>query len=359
VGSSVNRSLTGPAARAGRGTEIILGIGEDPERAVQRLRARTEAPLVVDVSLDGDAVIAVAPARIPDLFAGCPVLVSAKLRPEGGEVVVRGRGANGSWEQRVTVAPGVAEADQPGGGVAGALFGREAVEDCEMRLAAGGDPAEIDRAVEQLGLDHGIATRLTSWIAIDRTPSVDPRSPTRREVVPQVLPYGMSVDGLGLREVDPQNTLGSALGGQVVGSVGGPAGGELRRRRRMLGGGQRRMLGGGQRREDKPAARARPRYRGAFTGHSTPVDRATVIRRKGREITIEIRSAFQLVWEPETFHVLVVVGAELTGTVDLSRTTRAGRLASDQIARITIVVSADSDARVVEIIFARYAFVVV
>lgn len=76
VGSSVNRSLTAPAARAGRGAEIIIGLGEDAERAVQRLCARTEAPLVVDVTVEGDALIEVAPAKIPDLHAGCPVLLA-------------------------------------------------------------------------------------------------------------------------------------------------------------------------------------------------------------------------------------------------------------------------------------------
>ena len=357
VGSSVNRSLTAPAARAGRGVEIILGLGEDPERAVQRLRARTEAPLVVDVSLDGAAVTAFAPARIPDLFAGCPVLVSAKLRPEGGEVVVRGRGASGSWEQRVTVAPGAVEADPAGGGVAGALYGREAVEDCEMRLAAGGDDAGIDHAVEQLGLDYGIATRLTSWIAVDCTPSVDPRAPGRREVVPQVLPYGMSVDGLGLRTVGDERGFSGRFGGQTRGRVaeqlrGGSGSGPR---------GGRRDRGSDRKADDTtPARRPRPDYRGAFTGASAPIVRATVIHRKGREITIEIQSPLTIRWEPETFDVLLVDGGgELTGRVDLLRTTRAGRLAGGQIARITIVLHADSDARIQQIVFARHAFVVV
>ncbi len=46
VGSAVNRSLTGPAARAGRGLEVVIGLGEDPERAAAALCARTAAPLV-------------------------------------------------------------------------------------------------------------------------------------------------------------------------------------------------------------------------------------------------------------------------------------------------------------------------
>jgi hypothetical protein len=99
---------------------------------------------------------------------------------------------------------------------------------------------------------------------------------------------------------------------------------------------------------------------GGFTGVSTPLVRATVIHRKGREITIEFQARGELVWEPETFDVLLVDGGgELGGTVDLSRTTRAGKLAPGRIGRITIVLDADSDARVHQIVFARVAFAVV
>src|SRR6185295_10482696 len=45
VGSSVNRSLTRPAARAGAGTEIIIGLDEDPERAARRLLEHTAMPI--------------------------------------------------------------------------------------------------------------------------------------------------------------------------------------------------------------------------------------------------------------------------------------------------------------------------
>ena len=53
VGSATNRSLTAHAARAGRGGEILVGLGEDPERAAKRLVAGTAAPVVVDLSTRG------------------------------------------------------------------------------------------------------------------------------------------------------------------------------------------------------------------------------------------------------------------------------------------------------------------
>jgi hypothetical protein len=131
VGSAVNRALTGPAARAGRGVEVILGLGEDPERAAQRLVARTSAPLVVDLQIAGSAVAEHAPR--------------------------------------------------------------------ELALAAGGPRRSLDPEIERLGLDFQLATRLTSWIAVIREVTVDPRGGLRRERMPHELAYGLSAEGVGLR----------------------------------------------------------------------------------------------------------------------------------------------------------------
>jgi len=213
VGSSVNRSLTGPAARAGHGLEVVIGLGEDPERAVSRLLARTSAPLLVELELSGHALLDHAPLKLPDLFAGAPALISVALRPEGGELCVRGRTAEGAWEQRLQVA---AIDTGTGNQAAVALFGREAVEDLETHLAGGGDKREIDATIEGLGVDFQIATRLTSWVAVSRDATVDPRDPLRRERMPHELPYGLSAEGVGLRSPSPSPSAASL--GAVKGS---------------------------------------------------------------------------------------------------------------------------------------------
>ncbi len=51
VGSSVNRALTAPAAQAGRGVEIVVGLDEDAERAARRMVERTNAPLVTELTI--------------------------------------------------------------------------------------------------------------------------------------------------------------------------------------------------------------------------------------------------------------------------------------------------------------------
>ncbi len=207
VGSSVNRSLTGPAARAGHGVEVVIGLGEDPERAVARLLARTSSPLLVELEVSGHALLDHAPLKLPDLFAGAPALIGVALRPEGGELCVRGRTIEGAWEQRLHVA---AIDAGTGNQAAVALFGREAVEDLETHLAGGGDKRAIDATIERLGVDFQIATRLTSWVAVSRDATVDPRDPLRRERMPHELPYGLSAEGVGLRSPSPVAFAGAA-----------------------------------------------------------------------------------------------------------------------------------------------------
>lgn len=196
VGSGVNRSLTQPAARAGRGVELVLGIGEDVEPQVKRLLSRTATPLVTNVEISGSAVEAVAPFRVPDLYGGAPAMVSLKLRAQGGTIVVRGDTAQGELNETIHVKP--VERGE-GSQAMAALFGRELVEDFELAIGTGGRKGEIDPQIERVGLDFQISTRLTSWIAVSDKATVDPRAPKRDEVMPHNLPYGMSAEGVGLR----------------------------------------------------------------------------------------------------------------------------------------------------------------
>jgi Ca-activated chloride channel family protein len=196
VGSGVNRSLTGPASRAGRGVELVIGLGEDAERAAKRLVARTCAPLVTGLRVEGSAVLGFAPEKLPDLFGGAPSLISLKLRPEGGDVVVRGRTEDGLFERRLHVPPSDFGSGNP---AVAALYAREAVEDLEMRAAVGRGREEVDPRIEQLGLEFQISTRLTSWVAVSDQVTVDPTEASRRENMPHELPHGMSAEGLGLR----------------------------------------------------------------------------------------------------------------------------------------------------------------
>ena len=194
VGSASNRAFLRPAARAGRGVEVLIDLDEAAARGAERIAAATREPVVVDVVLQGTALLDAAP-RLPDLLTGSPVIAALRLRPEGGTLVVRGRTARGPWEEQLDVP---ATSPEEGAEAIPALWARETIEDLELDLACGGERKDIDRRIEQIALQHSVSSRLTSWVAIAEEPSVDPREPVRIERIPQALPYGMSAEGLGL-----------------------------------------------------------------------------------------------------------------------------------------------------------------
>lgn len=195
VGYAPNRSILAPLARAGRGAEVLVGLDEDPSRAARALVARCAEPVVANVEVSGSAVVAVAVSRIADVYTAAPVLVPLELRPEGGDLCVRGLTPDGPFELVRTIEP---QDPGTGHGAVAVLFARERVEECELGIAAGVDAASEELELERLGLDFQIATRKTSWLAVSETPTVDPGKPTRRLLVPQNLPRGMSADKLGI-----------------------------------------------------------------------------------------------------------------------------------------------------------------
>lgn len=200
IGSGVNRSLTGPVARAGRGSEHIAELGGNVEAVVERVLAQLERPVLVDLELSGSALRSLAGTRLPDLMAGSPALLAVEVDPEGGELELCGRTRDGVWRERVLVP---ARAKGEGSPALPVLYARERVEDLEMCIAANARRDELERDIERHGLDFGISTRLTSWVAVSQETSVDPTRPTRRVTQPQALPHGMSVAGLGLRAARP------------------------------------------------------------------------------------------------------------------------------------------------------------
>src|SRR4029453_736563 len=202
VGSAVNRSLTAAAARAGRGVEILVGLDEDGASASRRLLDHLVAPIVTEIEIAGTAVRCCAPARLRDVTAGAPVLVSVELDPAGGEIGVGGHG----FPSPIAVAP---LAPGTGNAALAALFARESVEDLEARAAAGDD---VDAAIERIGLAFHVATRRTSWVAVSKDRAVDPTKPTRRVRVPQAVPHGTSIEGLGLRRADSLRSLRFGFG---------------------------------------------------------------------------------------------------------------------------------------------------
>lgn len=195
IGSAPNGLLMHRAARLGRGSFTFVGGGDAVREKVGGLLRQLRTPALTDLSLDwedarGPVPVEQAPDPVPDLYAGQPLTVALRGERRPTRVRIRGRIDGEPWERVVSLHAAVA-----GQGVH-ALWARHAIEDWMVRLALGADPAEVRAAVLRLALRHGLVSRYTSLVAVDRTPTRPAEAPLQRGEVPVALPAGWSAQAV-------------------------------------------------------------------------------------------------------------------------------------------------------------------
>ncbi len=187
VGSAPNRALVESIGREGRGAALYLSNREDPARMVGRLFRFIDLPILRDVRVDwrGLEVTDVSPAAEGDLLASRPLVIHGKLAGRAASPpVLHAESPSGPVEiPIVTVA-----ADGPVRDGVGALWARSRIADLEADLASGDQAARL--AITRLGLEFGLVTRFTSFVAFDRAARA---SDGRPEVIQQPVeaPEGM------------------------------------------------------------------------------------------------------------------------------------------------------------------------
>ena len=197
IGTSVNRYLIEGVARAGRGTAEVIGPADPVDAAVERLHARIDRPVLTDLELEleGARDVDLAPARLPDLFAGQPLVVAGRL---GGGVpaaaVLRGRLGGAAWSRRVAIAP-APPADGAPGAVAGTLWARRRIEELTHLTPTAPGPEAVAEVVA-LGLRFKLLTAYTSLVAVERELLVDPGLALASVLVPGEMPEGVSHEGV-------------------------------------------------------------------------------------------------------------------------------------------------------------------
>jgi Ca-activated chloride channel family protein len=169
IGAAPNAYFLNRAAVFGRGTATsISGHGELRER-MEALFAKIESPMLRDLTIHWNDEVEVWPQRLPDLYAGEPVLVTARLQRFVGEVRVFGRRGEAPFELSIPLTPG-----EPERGIH-KLWARRKIAHWMQLGSAGLDPEKVRDAVLSVALDHGLVSKFTSLVAVDVTP-LRPRS---------------------------------------------------------------------------------------------------------------------------------------------------------------------------------------
>jgi Ca-activated chloride channel family protein len=191
IGSAPNSYFMTRAARQGRGTFTYMDDVSKVTEQSAKLFAALENPVMTDLEARLPAGASdVFPAPLPDLYSGEPVTLVLKASEIKGDLVLSGRLNGAAWSTTLSVA----DATQSSG--VSQLWARAKIAGIEESRFAGASIEQVDAGVLKTALDFHLVSRLTSLVAIDKTPArpVGEKLDTRQ--IATMLPKGWDFGGV-------------------------------------------------------------------------------------------------------------------------------------------------------------------
>ncbi len=192
IGSAPNGHFMTKAAEFGHGTFTYVGDVREVEEKMAKLFARLESPVLtgIEVRWPEGAAVEAWPPRVPDLYLGEPIVLSARLSGLAADVVVTGRRNRREWKVSLPL-------DGRGGGAGmGVLWARRKIESLLDSIHDGAPAEEVRAQVVALGLEHHLVTKHTSLVAVDVTPVRPGEAKLHRRDVATSLPHGWTMNGV-------------------------------------------------------------------------------------------------------------------------------------------------------------------
>jgi Ca-activated chloride channel homolog len=223
VDTAVNEGFLRRLAGLGGGACELVESEDRLDEVMDRVHRRIGTPVLTALELEPAGLdvdrASLAPRRLPDLFAGSPLVVSGRFQgaPEG-EVVVRGRDAAGQpWSVAVPSSPG-------GSPALTAAWARAHLRDLEDRYATDPSPdRELERRIVEISLRFGVLCRFTAFVAAD-VQVVNEGGVVHRVLQPVEAPAGWTMFDR-VRTAAAALPMASLATGPFAGGVAGPSSG--------------------------------------------------------------------------------------------------------------------------------------
>ncbi|WP_101756899.1 marine proteobacterial sortase target protein [Oceanicoccus sp. KOV_DT_Chl] len=163
IGAAPNSFFMRKAAQFGRGTFTHIGNVNEVQVSMTQLLNKLNAPVMSDiqVSWPKDSGADQYPQKIPDLYAGEPLQLSAALQQLPREITVSGKQAGKHWEKTLTLA---AQANHQG---ISTLWAREKIQHLLDKKITGWPEQEVRQSVLDIALSHQLMSPYTSFVAVE------------------------------------------------------------------------------------------------------------------------------------------------------------------------------------------------
>ena len=186
IGSAPNSHFMSGAAAFGRGTYTYIGKISEVQEKMQALFNKLKHPVLTDLHVQWEDArdIEAWPQKLPDLYAGEPLLITAKTSILPGALHITGRSAGKEWHSNLTLQGGSRE-----NGIA-VLWARSKITALMDQLTARVADTEVRKTIIDTAMEHHLVSKFTSLVAIDVTPARVRDEILKSAAVPVNLPAG-------------------------------------------------------------------------------------------------------------------------------------------------------------------------
>ncbi|MBL1261068.1 MAG: marine proteobacterial sortase target protein [Thiotrichaceae bacterium] len=191
IGSAPNSHFMSKAAQFGRGTFTYIGDVSEVESKMNDLFHKLETAVMTDLAVvfddsESGSGVEVWPKRLPDLYQGEPLLLTARTKLNNQLVVVSGKRQNRAWRNSFQL--------QQSGNDSGiaTMWARAKIAALMDRIHAGEKEKTIKPAVVNVALKHHLVSKYTSLVAVDVTPVRPISEVLDTQALPVNLPKGQA-----------------------------------------------------------------------------------------------------------------------------------------------------------------------
>lgn len=211
IGAAPNRWFLERAARLGRGEAVFVSDAGQVQSSIERLLVTLRTPVLTQLSLDSEGGhVTFYPDPLPDLYAGRPVMVVARLEGPVEALVLTGQHDDRTVRTRYPIestAPmSGAEPATPSIPALATTWAARRIAHLERLQRVSGPPDRHRDEILDLSLGSGALSRYTRFVAIEERVSRPSDAAVRDSDVAHRMPAGAMMQSVVL----PQGALGIA-----------------------------------------------------------------------------------------------------------------------------------------------------
>jgi len=196
IDQAVNAAFLRRLAAAGGGLCELVESEDRLDAVMAKVHRRIGTPIATELALQAPGFDldreSLAPAKLPDVYAGAPVVVFGRYRgpaPVGAAIEVLGTSLGDPLRMSVPRTAAAGPVSGPAATWLAASWARAHLRDLEDRYAAK-PHALLEQQIVRVSTQFSVLSRFTAFLAVDRSQVVNPGGAVRQIVQPVETPAG-------------------------------------------------------------------------------------------------------------------------------------------------------------------------